>query len=170
MNAPQPHVTYTAVTARNNDCRALPGTGDVVRNSDCGTFPGTGDGLGNNGSRTLVDTSDAVSRRNDCDESAELAMETAAASGGAAPFASSTDAVVVDGVYYFACPHCGATIEVVSIACGIFRCGEMKSGKGQIPPHADKATCDRLVKEGKVWGCARPFRFDGRRATVCAYV
>jgi|688.fasta_scaffold242740_2 hypothetical protein len=86
--------------------------------------------------------------------------------------AASGDVVRVDGVYYFACPHCGATIAVVDIACGIFRCGLLKEGKGEtpVPPHADKATCDRLVQQNKVWGCARPFKFDGHRATACGYV
>ncbi len=101
---------------------------------------------------------------------AECAQSNAAGNA----FALTADtAVVVDGVYYFACPHCGVAVGVDAIACGIFRCGVLKPGttpSSAVPPHADRATCDALVKDGKVWGCARPFRFDGRRATVCDYV
>lgn len=80
--------------------------------------------------------------------------------------------VKVDNAWYFDCPHCGTTIEVVDVACSIFRCGTMKSGKGQtpIPPHTDQATCERLYRDGKVWGCARPFRFDGQQVTICGYI
>ena len=75
-----------------------------------------------------------------------------------------------DGVHYCECPHCGVVVQVVDIACGIFRCGEFKNNQGQIPPHADRATCERLVQEALVWGCAKPFRFDGHTATACDYL
>ena len=76
----------------------------------------------------------------------------------------------VDNVHLCMCPHCGVAVVVVDIACGIFRCGELKNGQGQIPSHADRAMCDKLVREGLVWGCAKPFRFDGRVATACDYI
>jgi hypothetical protein len=79
------------------------------------------------------------------------------------------EAVTVDGVHYFACPHCGVAISVEVVACGIFRCGVLKNGQ-PVPPHADRATCERLVKQGKVWGCAKPFKFDGRVVVECDYV
>lgn len=39
-----------------------------------------------------------------------------------------------------------------------------------ISPHAPKAECDRLVAAGLIYGCGKPFRFDGTTATVCDYV
>jgi len=75
--------------------------------------------------------------------------------------------------YDIACPHCGGPVQVPrdGINCQIFRHGVYKTNPGlAIPPHAPKAECDRLVAEGLIYGCGRPFRFDGATVAVCDYV
>lgn len=60
----------------------------------------------------------------------------------------------------FECPHCGRGIwiEKNEINCGIFRDAVLKSNGEQINPHETKLICDKLVADGEVWGCAKPFR------------
>ena len=78
-----------------------------------------------------------------------------------------------DPYYVFACPHCGLQVQVPrdGLNCQIFRHGAYRANPDVgIPPHAPKAECDRLVAEGLIVGCGKPFRFDGVTATVCDYV
>jgi hypothetical protein len=74
--------------------------------------------------------------------------------------------------FYFACPHCGQMCEVPRdlIRCTIFRHAVFKQNMQFVPPHAPKAECDRWIREGLVWGCGRPFRFDGRTVSVIGYI
>lgn len=75
--------------------------------------------------------------------------------------------------FVFACPHCGLQILVPrnGVNCRIFRHGAYKATPSVgIPPHAPKAECDRLAAAGLIYGCGKPFRFDGTTATVCDYV
>jgi len=39
-----------------------------------------------------------------------------------------------------------------------------------INPHMPKHQCDQLVLEGKVLGCAKPFRFSGNSVDKCDYI
>lgn len=75
--------------------------------------------------------------------------------------------------FYFECPYgdCGTVIVVnkKDIACKIFRHACFKTG-GNIGPHSKKELCDRLVAEGKVYGCAKPFTFDGKTVLKCGYI
>jgi hypothetical protein len=73
------------------------------------------------------------------------------------------------------CPHCNQLIEILSIACGIFRCGVMKSTGEQLPPHLSRDECIRLATSGAIYGCGGPFRIDingtGKYiATICDYI
>lgn len=74
----------------------------------------------------------------------------------------------------FDCPHCGATIAVApnELNCKIFRCGEYKSTKTPIPPHASKEDCDRLVRDKLINGCGGPFMYDTneKKAVKCDYI
>lgn len=67
----------------------------------------------------------------------------------------------LDRIYRFNCPHCDIAIEVQEneVNCQIFRCGRMKNGGAPVNPHAPKEHCDRLFKQGLVWGCCKPFKF-----------
>jgi len=64
------------------------------------------------------------------------------------------------------CPHCGIGIQVLALNCRVFRCGVYKnSGKNsskffqkQIKPHLKKVECDRLVEQGLIYGCGKPFK------------
>jgi hypothetical protein len=61
---------------------------------------------------------------------------------------------------FIKCPHCNIDIEVMAVQCGIFRCGILKSTYQQIPPHSKKDKCDKLVEDGLIFGCGRPFHIN----------
>ena len=74
--------------------------------------------------------------------------------------------------YLFKCPHCQIDIEVKSneINCQIFRCGQYKHTGQPVHPHLDKAACEALVATNQIYGCGKPFRFDGSNAIICDYI
>ncbi len=67
-------------------------------------------------------------------------------------------------VFIFDCPHCGHLIQVAQadINCQIFRHAAYKATMMQIPPHSSKDLCERLLASGEVYGCGKPFTFDGK--------
>lgn len=85
----------------------------------------------------------------------------------------NSDNIVDKGDSYLVrCPHCDGTFDVRKdqINCKIFRHGfYVKNGK-HIDPHAPKATCDKLIAEGKIYGCGGPFTFDGKIVKICDYI
>jgi len=64
------------------------------------------------------------------------------------------------GKLYFECPWCGGTVEIMNtqINCGIFRHATYKTSGQQIPPHASRDECERLIDQ--VFGCAKPFQIS----------
>lgn len=70
--------------------------------------------------------------------------------------------------YTFQCPHCNILLQVMKnqINCKIFRHAIYKSNYTQIPPHSTQQTCEELFNSGKVYGCAKPFLFDGKTVTA----
>jgi hypothetical protein len=69
----------------------------------------------------------------------------------------------------FECPHCGGSVQIIEINCGIFRHAIYLNGQ-QIDPHAPKELCDRLVRENLVIGCARPFIITDGKISKCDYI
>ena len=70
------------------------------------------------------------------------------------------------------CPHCKEYIIIQEVNCGIFRHAIYKSGE-QINPHLKKELCEQLIKEGKIFGCGKPFRLivkDKMMAVECDYI
>lgn len=59
---------------------------------------------------------------------------------------------------YINCPHCDNIIIIKKINCGIFRHGVFKKNNKQIPPHAKKDYCDKLIKDDLIYGCGKPFQ------------
>lgn len=86
--------------------------------------------------------------------------------------------IEADKCYVFKCPHCESYTQVLEnqVNCQIFRHGYMKSNGMQVNPHAPKEHCDRLIEQGLVYGCCKPFRlFRGKTgaveyADVCDYI
>jgi hypothetical protein len=39
-----------------------------------------------------------------------------------------------------------------------------------VNPHASKAECEKWVRNGEVYGCGKPFRFDGDNVSICGYI
>lgn len=73
--------------------------------------------------------------------------------------------------HIFECPHCGGTIEVNpnDIHCTIFRHGIYKNGN-PLPPHSSKEVCEEAVRLNKIYGCGKPFTFNGSKVNKCDYI
>lgn len=67
--------------------------------------------------------------------------------------------------YYFFCPHCNILIAVPTkdIKCTRFCHGNFKKGLKPISPYTTKDESERLLKEDLIYGCGKPFIFDGRK-------
>jgi hypothetical protein len=76
------------------------------------------------------------------------------------------------GMLIAECPNCFDFFEVApnELNCKIFRHGVLKATGQPINPHASKADIDALLAADKIYGCGRPFRFDGNTAVVCGYI
>jgi hypothetical protein len=75
------------------------------------------------------------------------------------------------------CPSCKnlVIINKKDINCSIFRHGVLKYNNKQIDPHSSKEKCDKLVKEGKIYGCGKPFKLIKNKnnfysAIKCDYI
>jgi hypothetical protein len=68
------------------------------------------------------------------------------------------------------CPHCGQMIEILEVNCQIFRCGIMKKTFEQMNPHSSKEVCDYLKENDLIFGCGKPFQFNGTIVTICDYI
>jgi len=72
------------------------------------------------------------------------------------------------------CPHCGGSIHIEQLNCGIFRHGVIKSSGQQIPPHASKEICDEFYSKKLIYGCGRPFQIVNRNGSFvsekCDYI
>jgi hypothetical protein len=88
------------------------------------------------------------------------------------PAAANGTVFVDDEDYYFQCPHCREWVCVApaDIKCKIFRHGVFKKTLQPIPPHSTKQTCDQFVARGKIFGCGKPFTFDGTTVAACGYI
>ncbi len=74
------------------------------------------------------------------------------------------------------CPYCNGPIIIGKneLNCCIFRHAVYKRDMTPIHPHMTKDQCERLLKDGLIWGCARPFRIlrnnDQYIAEICDYI
>lgn len=94
-----------------------------------------------------------------------------------------------DNLYIFQCPNCNDFVQVErgAVACSIFRHLYhfiIENGKieltAQVDPHASQEMCERLLKEGKVFGCGKPFKLNHIKndengvpvylAQICEYI
>tara|TARA_B100000287_G_C20670132_1_gene793084 strand:+ start:3641 stop:3895 length:255 start_codon:yes stop_codon:yes gene_type:complete len=76
------------------------------------------------------------------------------------------------GYYYFECPHCNSLCQVhkTDIRCTIFRHAVYKKDLTFVNPHASEKECKKWVSEGTVYGCGKPFKFDGKKVEICGYI
>ena len=76
----------------------------------------------------------------------------------------------------FCCPHCDGAIFVAAkdINCKIFRHAVYKKTHKIINPHESKRKCQELLKRGKIWGCAKPFKLIKKQGkwipVICDYI
>jgi hypothetical protein len=77
-----------------------------------------------------------------------------------------------DNFYLFCCPYCQIYITVLKneINCTIFRCGVYKKSGLPVAPHTSKQDCDLLRSNDLIYGCSRPFKFDGVTVQKCEYI
>ena len=77
-----------------------------------------------------------------------------------------------EDTYYFNCPHCNLICQVPTkeIRCTIFRHAVYKHNMTFVDPHASKRQCDKWVVNGEVYGCGKPFKFDGKNIQICDYI
>ena len=82
----------------------------------------------------------------------------------------------VDGLYYFECPWCNATLQIPEgeIHCRIFRHGMSLEPGTEVGPHHPEAECRRLARgdiNGKslLTGCGNPYYFDGTEIKLCGW-
>ena len=68
------------------------------------------------------------------------------------------------------CPHCEQLILIEKINCTIFRHGVIKKTMKPLPPHSSKALCDYVVKHDLIYGCGKPFKYDGEKVEKCGYI
>lgn len=74
------------------------------------------------------------------------------------------------GFYIYQCPHCEAYVEthIKQLNCKIFRHGVYKSNGKQVPPHSKKSLCDRIFREGHIYGCGKPYRiYKSSEGNLC---
>ena len=70
------------------------------------------------------------------------------------------------------CPHCNDLIIIYNneINCRIFRHAIYKNGDN-VNPHTTKEECDRLVQNGEIYGCGKPFQLDdNNQPFICDYI
>ena len=76
--------------------------------------------------------------------------------------------------YYFLCPYqdCQLLIEVKKedINCQIFRHGVYKENYKMLEPHLEKKECLRLKNNNLIYGCGKPFKFNGEKVEKCDYI
>ena len=75
-------------------------------------------------------------------------------------------------IFYFECPHCMLLCQVPrsEIRCTIFRHAVFKRDSRFVDPHASKETCNEWLKNDLVYGCTKPFKFDGNTVEKCDYI
>ena len=75
-----------------------------------------------------------------------------------------------NALYIIECPHCACLVEIEQVNCQIFRHGAYKKNLKQIPPHLPKEKCIELATTNQIYGCGKPFRFDGHNVSICDYI
>ena len=68
------------------------------------------------------------------------------------------------------CPNCGAYAVIDEINCTIFRHAVYKTNLQPINPHATKEECEKLLANDEIYGCAKPFKYDGKTIEICDYI
>jgi len=75
------------------------------------------------------------------------------------------------------CPHCKLLVLLPKqeFNCKIYRHGILKSNMKQINPHLDKPTCDRMARDGLIYGCGKPFKIthminNNYKIEICDYI
>ena len=72
------------------------------------------------------------------------------------------------------CPNCNEMVIIEKIKCGIFRHAVIKKTGKQMNPHCKKEKCEKLIQEGAIYGCGKPFQIittNGEmRVIICDYI
>ncbi len=79
--------------------------------------------------------------------------------------------LAVEDMLFGTCPSCGDEFIVPrrELNCTIFRHAAFKNTQEPIPSHTSKEECEKLLKDGAIYGCGAAFKFDGKTAVTCDY-
>lgn len=81
-----------------------------------------------------------------------------------------------DKHFILQCPYCEDFVLIYKkdFNCKIFRHAYYKSDHQQINPHSSKEICEKLLKEDKIYGCAKPFKLiennQSYKLEKCEYI
>ena len=68
------------------------------------------------------------------------------------------------------CPHCDCLVEIEAMNCGIFRHAVFKHNGQPVPPHASLQDCEVWLRMDIVYGCGKPFQWNGQEMVKCGYI
>jgi len=73
------------------------------------------------------------------------------------------------------CPQCGDFVAIEKLNCRIFRHASYIANGEQIPPHTPQKECERLSREGLIFGCGKPFQIivdenNQNKVIICGYI
>ena len=78
--------------------------------------------------------------------------------------------------YILKCPHCNDYVLIYKkeFNCKIFRHAYYRDSFKQINPHMKKEECVRLLDEGFIYGCGKPFQIIEKEKSIvlkkCNYI
>jgi len=69
------------------------------------------------------------------------------------------------------CPHCNDLILINSnaIKCKKFLHAIYKKTQTNVNPHSIKEKCEQLIKDDLIYGCGKPFYYDGNLLKIIKY-
>ena len=75
------------------------------------------------------------------------------------------------------CPHCNMLVILpkMHFNCMIYRHGVYKDTLEQMDPHLKKPICDKLARDGLIYGCGKPFKitqiaYNNYVISKCGYI
>ncbi len=78
--------------------------------------------------------------------------------------------------YVFTCIHCNEPFVVrgCDFNCRILRHGVIRGTMKSMNPHAPRSECERLVRDGLIYGCGKPMRIcdvsGNYNVEICDYI
>jgi len=80
--------------------------------------------------------------------------------------------IEMEDYYIINCPWCLGSVQIIKnqLNCCIFRHGTYKHNGEPMNPHASQQECEDLIQKKEIYGCGKPYRFDGQTIQICDYI